>query len=117
MTRIEKGSLKNPSFYLSWNKWKKKQLDNILKNREINILEKYTSVAPTKWDDENVNVSIENQKKKIKKTREICELILNIRAIIPASAKEKFRQMNVGYGMSCIPFLGALLTILNEHTP
>ena len=99
------------------NKWKK--IDEILKNREINILEKYTSVAPTKWDDENVNVnvSIENQKKKIQKTREICELILNIRTIIQASAQEKFRQMNVGYGMSCIPFLGALLTILNEHTP
>ena len=72
-------------------------------------------MAPTKWNDENVNVSIENQKKKIQKTREICELKLNIRAII--QAQEKFRQKNVGYGMSCIPFLGALLTILNEHTP
>ena len=53
------------------------------------------------WDDKNVNVSIENQKKKIQKNH----------------LKKKFRQMNVGYGISCIPFLGALLTILNEHTP
>ena len=95
----------------------KQTIDEILKNRKIGILEKYTSVAPTKWDNENVNVSIENQKKEIQKTREICELILNIRAIIQASAQQKFCQMNVGYGMSCIPFLGALLTILNEHTP
>ena len=96
---------------------KKTQSDEILKNREINILEKYTSMAPTKWNENNVNVSIESQKKKIQKSREICELILSIRAIIQAWAQEKFRQINVGYVMSCIPFLGALLTILNEHTP
>ena len=36
-----------------------------------------------------MNVSIENQKKKIQKTCKICELISNIRAIIQASAQEK----------------------------
>ena len=57
MTRIKKRNFENLSFYLSRRRNQKiKYLDEILKYREIKILEKYTSVAPTKWDDESVNV-------------------------------------------------------------
>ena len=68
MTRIKKRNFENLSFYLSRRRNQKiKYLDEILKYREIKILEKYTSVAPTKWDVESVNVSIEFQHKKIQK--------------------------------------------------
>ena len=78
MTRIKKRNFTNLSFYLSRRRriQKIKYLDEILKYREIKILEKYTSVAPTKWDDESVNVSIEFQHKKIQKSLKINKCIL-----------------------------------------